>query len=340
MDPLVSVIVPVYNVYPFLQEALDSVIGQTYTRLEILLVDDGSTDGSGEICEAYAGKDPRVRVIHQNNLGISAARNRALDTASGEILAFMDPDDSFDIRFIEELLTSMMREDADVALCKYDYHYTTGHMTDKASGKTQPRIAPGCYTQNEVLSLLVENRMNHSVWNKLYKKKLWDSVRFHEDHVIEDLETTYKVCSSCKKICVLKDVLYHHRKRSGSITSYQSRQILEDELLAYDRTESYVRAHTPSLFSNKQLSVFDRLCVQSLLSSYPRSKQFSEEVSPDYRENLRKQIIEKTEKYDLSGAGLRLRTGYKMICRCPKLYDICYSGYMGIRMAVFKVRGR
>ena len=103
MDPLVSVIVPVYNVYPFLQEALDSVIGQTYTRLEILLVDDGSTDGSGEICEAYAGKDPRVRVIHQNNLGISAARNRALDTASGEILAFMDPDDSFDIRFIEEL---------------------------------------------------------------------------------------------------------------------------------------------------------------------------------------------------------------------------------------------
>ncbi len=95
MDPLVSVIVPVYNVLPYLQEALDSLIGQTYRELEIILIDDGSTDGSGDVCDEYAERDQRINVIHQENKGLSAARNVGLDEANGDYIAFLDPDDAF-----------------------------------------------------------------------------------------------------------------------------------------------------------------------------------------------------------------------------------------------------
>ncbi len=117
-DALISIVIPVYNVRPYLAEALDSVIHQTYANLEILLVDDGSTDGSGEICDEYASKDPRIRVIHQENKGLSASRNAGLDRMRGESVAFLAPDDAFDPCFIEKLAAALNREQADLAMCK------------------------------------------------------------------------------------------------------------------------------------------------------------------------------------------------------------------------------
>ena len=132
MSPLVSVIVPVFNVLPFLREALDSVIHQTYRNLEILIVDDGSTDGSGEVCDEYL-IDPRVRVIHQPHQGLSAARNAALDrmagalirvkdqVMAGEIVAFLDSDDVFFPDAIQTMLSAMQRTDADIVMGGYAY---------------------------------------------------------------------------------------------------------------------------------------------------------------------------------------------------------------------------
>ncbi|MBR2550256.1 MAG: glycosyltransferase family 2 protein [Clostridiales bacterium] len=340
MDPLVSVIVPVYNVYPYLHEAIDSVINQTYTNLEIILINDGSTDGSGEICDEYAERDSRIRVIHQDNKGLSAARNIGLENMTGEVLAFLDPDDAFQYSFIEKTLAALQNEDADMVLCKYDIQYTTAHMKTTSSKKTQPLIAPGVYKRNDVLSSLVNLIINVSVWNKLYRRELWNSIRFHEGHVCEDHEVIFKICSLCEKICVLPDSLYNHRKRPGSITAVHSLNNLNDALLAYIRTESFVRDSTPLLFSCEQLAAFERKHIKRLLSLYPRTRHVEGESKRDYRAGLRKQIIEIVERCGIRGSGLRVRTAYWMLLKCPWLYDISYPCYSVVRRAVFKVFGR
>ena len=130
MGPLVSVIVPVYNVLPYLREALDSVINQTYKNLEILIVDDGSTDGSGEVCDEYLS-DPRVIVIHQENKGLSGARNTGLDRMTGEYVAFIDSDDAFKPEMIERMLETITRNKAEMSICGYYACETNSHMTEK-----------------------------------------------------------------------------------------------------------------------------------------------------------------------------------------------------------------
>ena len=134
-DCLVSVIVPVFNVKSFLPEALDSLLAQTYQKLEIILVDDGSNDGSEKICDAFAKNDGRIRVIHKQNEGVSAARNTGLSVMHGEVVAFLDSDDAFHPEFVRTMLTAMQTEDADMAICKYSLYKTerkmcySGHLT-------------------------------------------------------------------------------------------------------------------------------------------------------------------------------------------------------------------
>lgn len=340
MDPLVSVIVPVYNVYPYLHEAIDSVINQTYTNLEIILIDDGSTDGSGEICDEYAERDSRIRVIHQDNKGLSAARNIGLDSMNGEILAFLDPDDAFHYSFIEKSLAVMINEDADMVLCKYDIQYTTNHLKTMPSKMIQPLIAPGVYKRNDVLSSLVNCKINVSVWNKLYRRELWNSIRFHEGHVCEDNEVAFRISSLCEKVFVLSDVLYIHRKRPGSITAVHSLNNLNDALLAYIRTEAFVRSNTPSIFSSDQLSTFELKHMKNILSLYPRTRHLDGDFYPDYRADLRKLLIEIVDKYDIRRSGFRVRTAYWMLLKCPWFYDICYPCYSVVRRTFFKVFGR
>lgn len=135
MIAFVSVIVPVFNVKSFLPEALDSLLAQTYQKLEIILVDDGSNDGSEKICDAFAKNDGRIRVIHKQNEGVSAARNTGLSVMHGEVVAFLDSDDAFHPEFVRTMLTAMQTEDADMAICKYSLYKTerkmcySGHLT-------------------------------------------------------------------------------------------------------------------------------------------------------------------------------------------------------------------
>ena len=161
--PLVSVIIPVYNVAPYLREALDSVIYQTYTNLEILVIDDGSTDGSGAICDEYARRDSRIRVVHQENKGLSTARNIGLDMMTGDIVAFLDSDDAFDHRMVEVMLNEMHH--ADIAVCGFSVHRGMMRMHPKES-RNRRRIL----SRTEALREIMNGRMETAPWNKLYKK--------------------------------------------------------------------------------------------------------------------------------------------------------------------------
>ena len=147
--PCVSVIIPVYNVEPYLREALDSVVGQSYRDLEIIIVDDGSTDGSSEICDEYRC-NPRVRVIHQGNRGLSNARNVGLDVSSGVYIAFLDSDDAFHPDFVRKMVDEI--GDADVAVCRFEVHQGTLESREK-SLQSERSAAGACGWENQCCCL-------------------------------------------------------------------------------------------------------------------------------------------------------------------------------------------
>ena len=242
--PLISVIVPVYNVKPYLREALESVIQQTYQNLEIIIVDDGSTDGSGEICDEYLRKDSRIVVYHQQNLGLSNARNKALDIASGEIIAFLDSDDYFNLHMIQTMVSKMQKSNADIVICDFVWK---GHKSN---------LRPGIYTRTDALKELINCRIDTAVWNKLYKRSLWKDIRFPDGYIFEGLRTTYKLLDKANKIYILPNQFIMHRNRQDSITNTRSLKNSLDALLAAEEFELFVRDHTPGIFSYIELNSF------------------------------------------------------------------------------------
>ena len=155
---LVSIIIPIYNVAAYIEESLESVINQTYCNLEILLVDDGSTDGSGKMCDEYEKRDSRIRVVHQDNRGLSAARNTGLNMMSGDAVAFLDSDDALMPDYIEKMFATMAKENADLVLCKYLTYRTTGRMIGESIDKERPLIPGGIYDHISSLQAMVVYR--------------------------------------------------------------------------------------------------------------------------------------------------------------------------------------
>ena len=209
--PLISIIVPVYNVRAYLRKCLDSICGQTYKNLEIIVVDDGSTDGSGEICDEYAQLDNRVRVIHQSNAGQSAARNKALSIAQGDFLGFVDSDDWIDKDMYEFLHNLIVESDADIAICS---HYI------EQQGKTRVRYSSGeknVFSRDEAIrALVVDKRVRNYLWDKLFRSKLFNGIRFPEKQIFEDFAVSYLIFYKAKYVVIKYLPKYHYLQRDGS----------------------------------------------------------------------------------------------------------------------------
>lgn len=167
-DELVSVIIPVFNVKPYLAEALDSVLNQSYDNLEIIVIDDGSTDGSEEICDEYKNKDNRIIVFHQENKGLSSARNTGLDRANGQFISFLDPDDAMHPDMFQILLTTMKKENADIAVCGFSFINTQDRMP--ISDIAKDKINSKAIDKNETLQKIFNGCIDTAVWNKLYTR--------------------------------------------------------------------------------------------------------------------------------------------------------------------------
>lgn len=215
MNDLISIIIPIYNVEKYLRECLDSVLAQTYTNLEILLVDDGSTDGSGTICDEYAGKDSRIRVIHQENQGVSAARNLALDLAKGNFISFVDGDDLVAERFLETLYCGIQNTGAEIAACNF-HRFQTGEPIEPTLGEYK------LLTQKEALLEMTKLGYNSrgefitSPCNKLYAKGVFDAVRYPVGKRYEDEYVIHKLLLKIESFCECTDVLYFYRQHPGS----------------------------------------------------------------------------------------------------------------------------
>lgn len=218
---LVSVIIPVYNVEKYLPQCIDSVRNQTYKNLEIILINDGSSDKSGEICEKYSKTDSRIYVIHKENGGLSDARNAGLDYASGEYIFFLDSDDFIDLKTIDCMLHYLIKTKSDMALCNIQYVDETGQMMPKQDLFRDFHVKDGVWTQSQFWNCCYKR--GHIVctvqWNKLYKRKLFKNVRYPSGKVREDEFVIHQIVNQCNRIACVSESLHYYRQRSKSIMS-------------------------------------------------------------------------------------------------------------------------
>jgi glycosyltransferase involved in cell wall biosynthesis len=246
-EPLVSVIVPVCNVAAYLREGLDSLLAQTYRNLEIIAVDDGSDDSSPAICAEYARRDARVRLIRQENGGLSAARNTGLDAMHGAYTAFLDPDDAFRPDMIEALLHALRSSGAQIACCDYDICRTEGSLP--AAKKHKPvHWKPGVFSSAEALVQLFSGGMGFSVWSKLFDSRLFAQCRFTVGRNYEDSLITPMLFERAERIVSVGRSLVLHRKRPQSITTTASAKNMLDWFYARERTEAFLAERIPAVF--------------------------------------------------------------------------------------------
>ena len=229
MKPLISIVIPVYNVEDFVGKCLSSVKKQKYENLDIVIVDDGSTDESSKICDEFAKNEKRARVFHKKNGGLSDARNFGIKKAKGEIIAFIDSDDFIDENFIDAMYEEMIRNDADIVVCGYDLV------------RPEPKTISG---RDAVIKLLTkQENVDTVVWNKLYKKSLFinNDIWFPKGKKHEDTLITYKIFSKAKIVVYLDKSLYYYVDRSGSImkTEKIEERLMMRELAAQEAIEFF-----------------------------------------------------------------------------------------------------
>ena len=227
---MVTVIIPVYNVEMYLPLCINSILNQTYQNLEIILIDDGSTDDSPGICDTYALKDNRIKVIHQQNQGAAVARNTGLENATGEYIVFVDSDDFINEKMIEKLYIALKQTDSDLSICNFKYTSENGKEIDLKETDIKNEVL---YTEEIIDKLFQNNNCGYIViWNKMYKKDLWKQIRYPVGVIYEDEAVIHHIFSKCKKVATISDELYYYRQVSGSIMHSERNEKNLDKYLA------------------------------------------------------------------------------------------------------------
>lgn len=223
-NDLISIIIPVYKVEEYLEKCIESVLKQTYTNLQIILVDDGSPDNCGKICDEYAKKDSRIEVIHKVNGGLSDARNVGIAKAKGKYIGFVDSDDYIKEDMYEILINLIKEYDADVSICNlYDVIDGKEYIRNNENGIQE-------YSRLEILKeVLLDKNIQSYAWNKLYKKELFDEIKYPIGKKYEDIGTTFYVFEKCNKIVVTSKPEYYYLKRSDSLVN----NVTESTVLDY-----------------------------------------------------------------------------------------------------------
>lgn len=253
-NPIISVIVPVYNIREQLNRCVDSLLRQTETNLEILLVDDGSSDGSGQICDLYADADARVRVIHKENGGLSAARNTGIEQARGDYFAFVDGDDFVSPDYLEVLLRACLEHGVPLAACGYVVYYGPERQTETCG--PEPFLLTGEEAFKDILTM--KNRIHVVAWNKLYARSLFEngSVRYPEGKCHEDVFTTWRLCVAAEKVAYVNRPCYYYVQREGSIMGTRFREKRLDALEALEMMRPYIEENSPVFDREYQYYVF------------------------------------------------------------------------------------
>lgn len=252
MNPMISVIVPIYNVEKYLARCVDSIVNQTYKNLEIILVDDGSPDRCPQMCDDYAEKDSRIKVVHKKNGGLSDARNAGMAVATGKYISFIDSDDYVSDDFFECLLDVMNKENSDIAECSVVKFYEDNRFdefSDDLSVKTYD-------TQDAMSALIAENPFHQHVWNKLYKTELVKDIPYAVGKLNEDEFWTYRVFGRANKVARLNKTMYYYFQRNSSImgVGYNIRRL--DALEGKANRQKYIENNFPDLSTQAKIDLY------------------------------------------------------------------------------------
>lgn len=213
----ISIIVPVFNVEEFLNKCIDSIVSQSYSNIEIILVNDGSTDGSGEICDQWAKKDNRIRIIHKKNGGLSDARNAGIEEASGDFISFIDSDDFISPTYIQYLYDLLIDNDADLSVCQlFEVDEYGKELNKRSESLKKEHLVQG--NEKCLQEFLINSDIGTVAWRKLYRTCMFKPYfRYPKGKYHEDVWTTYKYIAKCNRIAIGYQQLYAYRIRRGSI---------------------------------------------------------------------------------------------------------------------------
>lgn len=281
-EDLISVIVPVYNVKEYLERCINSIINQTYKKLEIIIVDDGSTDGSSVICDTYKEKDSRIKVFHKKNGGLSDARNYGMKYATGEYIAFCDSDDFVDKKMYEILYNNLTENNADISITNYYKFSRDEEITDNYDYYKNNKVT--VYDKIDMFNHLFDDYLLSMVaWNKLYKRELLKNLQFPKGKLVEDVALAHYIYNKCNKIVITNLQLYFYYQRETSILGCPKVGLLDELDFVYDRfkfmkkekitqTKSFLQ--TKTYFMDKYISLYIELTQnnkkidKSILSHY------------------------------------------------------------------------
>lgn len=302
----ISIIVPVYQVEKYIRQCIDSILAQTFTDFELILVDDGSKDNSGKICDEYAEKDKRIRVIHQKNSSAATARNNGMDKATGNYFAFIDGDDYIVPTMLECLYKTILEEDADIVACNYRYIFEDGKKDFSTENKAEVINANEIFYNRK-------NERNYGfwtvVWNKLYKAEAFKNVRFRCGKYYEDEFWANDIYQMNIKAATVSESLYYYRQHSASTMrmknirrSFDLIEAFEERINVYLKEEKYSdQAYKVLIYSLEHLNE-----SKKLIKNEKDKEQFidKEQKIKNIIKKLKKRKLPKTQKVSLVIIGI------------------------------------
>lgn len=288
--PEISIIVPVYNVEKYVKQCLQSILNQTFSDFEVIIIDDGSSDQSGKICDDFARLNSKITVLHTENEGLASARNKGLDRAKGDYICFVDSDDYLQENYLEFLYRIIQNSEYDFVSCAANFVDEQGKLIRRNDYLVSEKEIVG----DEIIDIyMTTNLIEDASWNKLYKKTVWQDLRFLEGYIYEDSEIIVRLLQRCKTIFFTSEFLYYYRIRSDSILSYEGKSIYKKKykiknlhlLSVYESRAKQLRGTKWEVGCYRQILL---LCGEFIFyhTFFPKEEQ--EEVITRCREYFRK----------------------------------------------------
>lgn len=285
MKELISIIIPVYNVQKYLDYCISSVREQEYSNIEIILVDDGSTDGSGGICDKYAGEDSRIRVIHKENGGLSSARNAGMTIMKGEYFTFIDSDDYIRADYLSRMHECIKDKKVDMVICRAKKTIGEEDYSLYTSKEMKPRLLNAQVTKNEMLN----RRIPMYAHGKLFQEKLAKSISFPEGRLYEDMPTIWNVVKRANMVAYLEEELYYYRQRIDSIVNSQFKAGRMDQCYFSEEIVNEVKDTNELYYSAVSLCFFCAMDNYSLITNkFKKEKEYLIKLICKYRNDILK----------------------------------------------------
>lgn len=297
---LISIVVPVYNVQEFLSKCLDSILIQTYRNIEIIVVDDGSKDDSGKICDQYGDKYTNIKVLHKSNGGLSDARNKGIENSSGEYVVFVDSDDVIAPNLVEYLYSLIKNKNADIGICDPMHCYPKQEICFENSSHEYVFDS-----EKAIIEMLYQRSFLVAAWGKIYPISFFDDIKFPVGMLFEDSAVMYKLFDKASRVAYGNAKLYGYMHRENSITTKQFSIQDCDILIICNQIDSYLASRSDELI--KAAQSYHIAAAFRVYMNAPRTGEFDKQIL------ISKNFLDKNSKKVLFDKGIRTKIKIALI---------------------------